>query len=57
MATFFISDLHFGHTNILAFDKRPWKTVEENDRELIRRWNEAVGMDDDVYILGDIFLV
>lgn len=54
MATFFISDLHFGHKNILAFDKRPWKTIEENDQELIRRWNEAVGMDDEVYILGDI---
>ena len=54
MATFFISDLHFGHTNILAFDKRPWENVTDHDKELVNRWNEAVGYEDDVYILGDI---
>lgn len=51
---FFISDLHFGHTNALAFDNRPFKTIEEHDAELIRRWNDKVGFDDDVWILGDI---
>ena len=51
---YFISDLHFGHTNCLAFDNRPFKTIEEHDYWLIREWNETVGMDDDVYILGDI---
>lgn len=52
--TYFISDLHFGHTNCLAFDNRPFKTIEENDSEIIRRWNETVGIDDDVWIIGDI---
>ena len=51
---FFISDLHFGHKNCLSYDARPFKTTEENDAELIRRWNEAVGFDDEVWILGDI---
>lgn len=51
---YFISDLHFGHKNCMAFDNRPFKSIEEHDAELIRRWNETVGMDDDVYILGDI---
>lgn len=51
---FFISDLHFGHVNCMAFDNRPFKNIEEHDNELIRRWNEVVGIDDDVYILGDI---
>lgn len=50
---FFISDLHFGHKNCLAFDNRPFKNVEEHDRVLINNWNEVVGIDDDVYILGD----
>lgn len=54
MATYFIADLHFGHKNTLGYDNRPWQTIEENDRELINRWNNTVGMDDDVYILGDI---
>lgn len=51
---FYISDLHFGHVNCIAFDSRPFKNIEYHDNELIRRWNDAVGIDDDVYILGDI---
>lgn len=51
---FFISDLHFGHKNGLAFDNRPFDTIEEHDAELIKRWNNKVNVTDDVYILGDI---
>lgn len=55
MNTYFIADLHFSHENCLSFDNRPFKTIEEHDTELIRRWNETVGFDDDdVWILGDI---
>ena len=50
---FYISDMHFGHANVLRFDNRPWKTVEEMEEELVRRWNAAVGKGDTVYILGD----
>lgn len=52
--TYFISDLHFGHKNCLALDNRPFKTIEEHDEEIIRRWNEKVGIDEDVWILGDV---
>lgn len=51
---YFISDLHFGHTNILYFDNRPFKTIEEHDEYIVNKWNETVDIDDDVYILGDI---
>ena len=51
---YFISDLHFGHTNCLAFDNRPFTNIVEHDNQLIQNWNETVGIDDDVYILGDI---
>lgn len=51
---YFISDLHFGHLNCLFFDNRPFTTIEEHDDYLIKTWNETVGVDDDVYILGDI---
>ena len=46
---FFTGDLHFGHENVIAFDDRPFKSVEEMDAELIKRWNAKVGKDDLVY--------
>ena len=52
--TYFISDLHFGHRNILRFDCRPFSTIEEHDEYLINQWNDTVGADDDVWMLGDI---
>lgn len=51
---YFISDLHFGHKNILSFDNRPFVNVEKHDNYIIEQWNKTVGLDDDVYILGDI---
>ena len=51
---YYISDLHIGHTNALAFDARPFKTIEENDETIKNNWNSVVGLDDDVYLLGDI---
>lgn len=51
---FYISDLHFGHFNIIRYDNRPFKSVEEMDNALIKNWNKAVSNEDIVYILGDI---
>lgn len=51
---FFISDLHVGHKNVIKFDKRPFKDVDEMHVELIKRWNSVVGPDDIVYFLGDL---
>lgn len=53
MKNFFISDLHFWHTNILKFDSRPWDTVEEMNQALIDNWNSVVTDEDRVYMLGD----
>lgn len=52
---FYISDLHIDHANVLWFDNRPFKDVEEMNSELIRRWNDVVSDGDLVYILGDMF--
>ena len=52
--TYFISDLHFGHKNCLAYDNRNFKSIEEHDEYLIKQWNDKVGMDDEVWILGDV---
>lgn len=49
----YISDLHFGHKNILKADQRPWDNVDDMDRGMIEFWNSTVADDDDVWILGD----
>ena len=49
----YISDLHFGHKNILRFDNRPYNSVEEMEEQLILNWNSVVSKDDTIYILGD----
>lgn len=54
MSTFFIADLHFGHKNCLVYDNREFPSIEAHDEALIERWNNAVGIGDDVWILGDI---
>lgn len=51
---YFISDLHIGHVNMLSYDNRSFKDIETHDAIIMHNWNEAVGYDDDVYILGDI---
>lgn len=53
----FTSDLHFGHDNICkpTFANRPWENAKEMGPALIKNWNEVVGDEDTVFILGDVF--
>lgn len=53
MKIFVISDLHLGHTNIIKICNRPFRNVEEMDKEIIKRWNSVVGHQDLVYVVGD----
>lgn len=57
MTTWFTSDIHFGHKNILNFcpNTRKYKDTQEMDEALIAKWNSLVAFDDTVYILGDVF--
>lgn len=50
---YFTSDLHFAHTNIIKYTNRPYESVEEMNLDLIRRWNDRVTPDDEVWVLGD----
>lgn len=51
--TFFTSDTHFGHANIIRFCNRPFRNVEEMNEALIENWNLVVSEDDTVFHLGD----
>jgi len=50
---FFVSDMHFGHNNIIEYCKRPWATIPEMDAALVEDWNKVVSPADTVYHLGD----
>ena len=50
---YYTGDLHFGHNNVLRFDNRPFKDIDEMDRLLIENWNSRITKNDQVYILGD----
>jgi calcineurin-like phosphoesterase family protein len=53
MATWFTSDTHFGHGNIIRYCDRPFGSLGEMNHEMTRRWNEVVAPEDTVYHLGD----
>lgn len=51
---YFIADTHFGDERILRYENRPFKSVDEMNSEIIKRWNECVQDEDTVYLLGDV---
>ena len=56
MRTFFTSDSHFGHDNIIRHCKRPFQDGAQMDRALMDAWNSVVRPGDVVYHLGDFSL-
>ena len=35
---YYIADMHFGHTNVLRFDNRPFSDTAQMDDTLIQNW-------------------
>jgi calcineurin-like phosphoesterase family protein len=54
LTTWFTSDLHFGHKNIIKYRTRPWASVQEIDEALVANWNAVVKPEDEVWNLGDV---
>lgn len=53
---YFISDIHFGHKNIIRLCDRPFSSVSEMNSEIIKKWNSIVTDADRVFVVGDVFL-
>lgn len=51
----FTSDLHLGHRNVIHFCNRPFADIKEMGPALIQNWNDTVGDNDIVFVLGDTF--
>lgn len=56
MTTYYTSDLHLGHANIIRFCDRPFAGVPAMNSRLVELWNETVTDDDTVWVLGDVAL-
>ena len=54
--TWYSSDHHFGHANIIGYCDRPLRDVEHMNEELISRHNAVVLPEDTVWIMGDVAL-
>ena len=54
MTVHFTSDLHLGHRAVLTMCSRPFPSVEAMNAQLIENINERVGVNDTLWILGDV---
>lgn len=54
--TWFTSDTHFNHANIIAYSNRPFRDLEEMTAAIVTNWNSLVRPGDTVFHLGDFAL-
>ncbi|OAS26871.1 metallophosphoesterase [Methylobacterium platani] len=53
MAVFFTADTHFGDRHILRQRGRLFASLAEHDETLVANWNAVVGVEDEVWHVGD----
>lgn len=54
MNVYAFSDPHFDSARIIGYGERPFRTVAEMNRRIIKNYNAVVGKNDVCYWLGDI---
>jgi len=52
--TYITSDQHFYHKNIIEYENRPFKNVDEMNDNMLKKWNNTISKKDKVYFLGDL---
>lgn len=50
---YFTSDIHFGVKENLYNDRRPFKSVKQFDKFILKLWNKTARKDDTLYVIGD----
>lgn len=53
---FFIGDLHIGDETIINLENRPFASAEEQTLTFVSNWNNVVGDDDIIYVMGDFII-
>ena len=56
VAIVIVSDLLLGDSRDFIYGARGFENVEDMDETIIRKWNEVVDEEDDVYVLGDLVM-
>ena len=49
----YVSDTHFGHTNVLRQCRPQFSSVEEMNETIIKNINDRMKKSDTLYIVGD----
>lgn len=53
---YFIADTHFGHSNIIKYENRPFADIYAMEEAIIENWNTVVNQNSEVFVLGDFSL-
>ena len=53
---YFSSDFHFNHNRPFVYEPRGFNNIYKMNETIINNFNQTVSNDDDLYLLGDIFL-
>lgn len=51
---YYTADIHFGDDAIVHCCNRPFNTVEQHDREIIKKFNSILKPEDELYVIGDL---
>lgn len=54
MTEFWTADLHFFHTNVIEYCRRPFKDIDDMHEAIVNGWNQRVSDRDLVWVIGDV---